>query len=200
MNEYKINLFRDYSEIVLRFLKETLIEKNAEGKDEGIVGYATPQLAYVKYLYEIKNGSVNFPLFSFYLKNIELTQNQQMGRFSSIKTYEGKNCIDMISPLIYSLYYEVHIGVNLESQGDYYQAKLLLAAPQNRNYWAMLEGQYVCLETSNPQNLTTIETPDSTEKISRRSVDLKINRAYLNYPVKESDVNQINEIIINSTI
>ena len=87
----------------------------------------------------------------------------------------------MRAPIVAKLDYTVTLFCISESQGDLFTAQIMMGMPFNRPYATMLNGQWVTITASDPENLSSVEAGAETEKISKRQLKVTIDRAYLEY-------------------
>lgn len=180
--ENSFKLFEDYSLCVKKALEVNLSDDSMNDEDKVQVIYGTPPLSFAKYLQYTINGQKPGPLITFYLSGIEISKDEALLGYNKM-TIDNKYVIS--PPIICSLNYTVTINCINETQGDLLIAQSLMAMPFMRPYYTTLDSQYVCMVADDPENLTTIESGDATEKLARRQFKLTIQRAYLQYPVRE---------------
>lgn len=180
--ENSFELFEDYSLCVKKALETTLSDNTMNDEDTLQVIYGTPPLSFAKYLQYTINGQKPGPLVTFYLSGIDVSKEQSMLGYNKM-TIDNQYVIS--PPIICSLSYTVTINCINETQGDLLMAQALMTMPFMRPYYTMLDSQYVCMIADDPENLTTVESGDGVEKLARRQYKLTIQRAYLQYPIRE---------------
>jgi hypothetical protein len=193
MEDFKFNLFRDYNLIVQNALKQICFYDGA-GKDQVDIMYATPPMAFAKFLNKIQNGSSADPTISFYLKSINMLKEQNGNGWGTLSFVNGMNIKTIRNPQRCSLQYEVTINANSEIDGDWYQAQILLNMPFNRPYTSMLKEQFVVLYADSPENGSSVEPGDGKDRISKRTLTITIQTAYLDYPIREVNYGVIKKI------
>lgn len=182
-------VFEEYANTIKLALESVTHDYSMGTKDPVKIIYATPPAAFAKFTQGAVNGDKPGPLVSFYLSNISVEPNQQLGGYASIwldKHTKYK------APMIASLTYTVTIDAIKESQADLLQAQIMMAMPFNKPYATKLNGQWVTMEAKDPQNLTVVEIETDGDKDSKRQLTIEIPRAYFDYPV------QINNNFIKS--
>ena len=70
-------------------------------------------------------------------------------------------------------------------------AQILQTSPFHRPYYTKLNGQFVLIQTTEVSNLSTVEIGENKDKISQRQIILTIDRAYINYDIKELNAGTI---------
>ncbi|MDR0675437.1 MAG: hypothetical protein LBF97_00145 [Elusimicrobiota bacterium] len=138
-----------------------------------------------KYILNVQNGQDIGPLISIYLSNIEVAKEQTMNGYGTLNIADEDAYKTMRSPQICTLVFRSTIICNNETEGDILQAQLIMGMPFNHNYYFMVDGQYACCYAENSENASSVEPGNSTDKINRRTCDIRIPRAYLEYPVYE---------------
>jgi hypothetical protein len=185
MRERSFKLFRDYAAGVIQGIQELCYLDRMGSEDALHVAYATPDLAMAKYKTNVQNGQDPGPGISIYLSNIELAKEQTMNGYGTLNIADGARFVTMHSPQICTLIFKTTIICNNETEGDILQAQLIMGMPFNHNYYFMVDGQYACCYAENPENASSVEPGNSTDKINQRSCDIRIPRAYLEYPLYE---------------
>lgn len=184
--------FEEYANVVRKAIEDVTHDYNmGEGSDKLQVVYATPPVAFSKFIQDTQNGKKPGPLISFHLSGIEIEQGQQLGGFATL-LIGGKTRIR--APIVARLNYEVNINAIKESQADLLQSQLMLSMPFNRPYATTLNGQWVVMEAKDFENLTTVELETDKDKISKRRAKIVVDRAYFNHPfqVNENFIKGIN--------
>ena len=189
-------LFIEYGRKVKKFLKDSLyLSKYGDGADNVNVEYASPPRAFAKFLVPVINGSNLNPTVAFYLSNIEFLENENLLGFVSEKVRVSDTAFKYIPPpLIYKLTYKVTIMVATETDGDILQYELLSKAKKRRPHAFTVDGQWATCYAENASNDTNIEPGEIQDKVSRRSLDLVIPRAYLplDYDLYDGIIKEIN--------
>ena len=186
--------FEEYANIVKLALENISHDNNMGEVDPVKVIYATPPAAFAKFKGEVKNGQRPGPLVSFYLANIAIESNDQLGGYASVwvdKTYKYR------APIVARLTYTVTINAIKESQADLLQSQIIMAMPFNRPYATKINGQWATMEAKDPQNLTTVEIETDGDKVSKRQLSIEIPRAYFDYPIQVNNkfIKEINSRI-----
>lgn len=181
MNPAQYHLFEEYSLGIKRAIEKNVMLESTREEDKVDVVYATPPVAFAKYLHAIKNGQQPGPNINFYLENITYGENENLLGFNTTIL----NGAYIRPPQIYKLSYKAFVFCNNESDGDILISQLLMAMPFNRPYTFIVNNQWATVYTSEPANETVVEAGEGKDKISRRSVVINIHRAYLNYPIRE---------------
>jgi hypothetical protein len=185
MREKNFKLFKDYAQGIIKGIEQICFLDRMSAEDSLKITYATPDLAMAKYISNIQNGQDPGPGISIYLSNIELAKEQTMNGYGTLNIADGARYVAMRSPQICTLVFKSTIICNNETEGDLLQAQLIMGMPFNHNYYFMVDGQYACCYTENPENASSIEPGNSTDKINRRTCDIRVPRAYLEYPLYE---------------
>ena len=181
MNPTQYNLFEEYSLGIKRAIEKNVMLENAREGDKVDVVYATPPVAFAKYLHAVKNSQQPGPNVNFYLENITYGQNENLLGFN--KTLFKNTYIR--PPQVYKISYKAVVYCNNETDGDIIMSQILMAMPFNRPYVFTINNQYATVYASDPANETVVEAGEGKDKISRRSVIINIHRAYLEYPIRE---------------
>lgn len=185
MRENSFKLFKDYTKGIISGIEQICYLDRMGTEDKLLVMYATPDLAMAKFKTNIQNGQDSGPMISIYLSNIEIAREQTMNGYGYLNIADGDVIKTMRSPQICTLVFRSTIICNNETEGDLLQAQLLMGMPFNHNYYFMVDGQYACCYAENPENNSSVEAGNSTDKVSRRTCDIRMPRAYLEYPVYE---------------
>ena len=177
--------FEEYAICVKEALENITHDYNmGEQQDRLTVLYATPPVAFAKYVQDTVNGQDPGPVISFYLSNIDIEPSEQLGGFASVlleKKYNYK------APIIAKLQYKVTINAIKESQADLLQSQIIMAMPFNRPYATTLNGQWVTMEAKEFENESSVEIESDKDKISKRTGTIEIARAYFDYPIQVND-------------
>lgn len=177
--------FEEYAICVKEALENITHDYNmGEQQDKLTVLYATPPIAFAKYVQDTENGQKPGPLVSFYLSNISIEPNEQLGGFASVlveKKYNYK------APVIAKLQYKVTINAVKESQADLIHSQIIMAMPFNRPYATNLNGQWVTMEAKDFENESSVEIESDKDKVSTRTGTIEIARAYFDYPIQVND-------------
>lgn len=181
MNPTQYSLFEEYSLGIKRGLEKTVCLEHNREEDKVDVVYATPPLAFAKYLHSLKNGTQPGPNVNFYLESIEYGQNENLLGFN--KSMIGGAYVK--PPQVYKLTYKAFIFCNNETDGDILLSQILMNMPFNRPYVFKVNNQWATVYANNPANETVVEAGDGKDKVSRRSVSITVHRAYLDYPIVE---------------
>lgn len=192
--------FEEYAICVKRALENITHDYNmGEEQDRLTVLYATPPVAFAKYIQDTVNGQDPGPVISFYLSGIEIDPSEQLGGFGSVlieKKYNYK------APVIAKLQYKVTINAIKESQADLIQSQIIMAMPFNRPYATNLNGQWVTMEAKDFENESSVEIESDKDKVSTRTGTIEIARAYFDYPVQVNDrfIKSINSHIYSAEL
>jgi hypothetical protein len=177
--------FEEYAICVKEALENITHDYNmGEQQDRLTVLYATPPVAFAKYVQDTVNGQDPGPVISFYLSNIDIEPSEQLGGFASVlleKKYNYK------APVIAKLQYKVTINAIKESQADLLQSQIVMAMPFNRPYATTLNGQWVTMEAKEFENESSVEIESDKDKVSTRTGTIEIARAYFDYPIQVND-------------
>ena len=173
--------FEEYGTVVKNSLEGILHDYNMSNEDKVQVIYATPPVAFAKFSQEMVNGQKPGPLVSFYLSDIDIDREQQMGGWKTLLTSSGYR---MRAPVIAKLSYRVTINAIKESQADLLMSQLILSMPFHRPYATMLNGQWVTMTVEDFENNTETEVSSDSDKISKRSTTIVIDRAYFDHPIQ----------------
>jgi hypothetical protein len=181
----EFNTFEEYARCVYEYLKIVSHDYQQAFHDSVRVVYATAPVAYAKEQEHFANGSNVGPLITFYQSGIEVDHSVQMGawKFLPVQRKEGNYLYR--APIICKIEYTTTINALTELQADMLQAQIMQTSPFHRPYYTKLNGQFVLIESSDPTNISSVEAGDNTDKISKREIKLTIDRAYLNYDIKE---------------
>lgn len=175
----EFTLFLQYGKEVKKYLKNNLyLDRYPE--DENVnVFYASPPRAFVKFIVPVINGSTINPVVTFYLAGMEYAQGENLLGFVKETSVSGNTYTEQFAPLIFKLTYKVNIFTSNEIDADILQYQALAKAPVNRPHAFGIDGQWGTLTAANPSNDTDIQPGEVQDKVSKRSLDLVIPRAYL---------------------
>ena len=192
--------FEEYAICVKRALENITHDYNmGEEQDRLTVLYATPPVAFAKYIQDTVNGQDPGPVISFYLSGVEIDPSEQLGGFGSVlleKKYNYK------APVIAKLQYKVTINAIKESQADLIQSQIIMAMPFNRPYATNLNGQWVTMEAKDFEDESSVEIESDKDKVSTRTGVIEIARAYFDYPIQVNDrfIKSINSHIYSAEL
>ena len=179
IDNYKV--FEDYAIVVKRALENILHDDNMAREDRVQVIYATPPVAFAKFIQNTQNGEKPGPLVAFSLSGIEIDPSYQMGGW---KTLLVNNEYRMRAPVIAKLKFKVVINAIKESQADLLNSQIILSMPFHRPYATMLNGQWVTMISSDFSNETETEISDGNDKVVKRNCEIEIERAYFDHPIQ----------------
>ena len=181
----EFNTFEEYANCIYEYLKIVSHDYQMASNDAVRVVYATAPIAYAKEQEHFANGSNVGPLITFYQSGIDIDHSVQMGawKYLTVKRKEGN--YRLRAPIICQIKYTVTINALTELQADMLQAQIMQTSPFHRPYYTKLNGQFVLIESSEPTNTSSVEVGENSDKISKREITLTIDRAYLNYDIKE---------------
>ena len=181
VSEY--SLFVLYGRAVKNYIKKnTYLARYGDRPEDGInVSYASPPRAFVKYLVPVINGANLNPTITFYLTNIEYSDKENLLGFATERTLNLTNSTATYvpAPIICKLTYKIMIMVANELDADVLQYQLMANAPFKRPYAFGIDGQWATGYCTNPTNETNIDPGEVQDKVSRRSLDFIVPRAYL---------------------
>lgn len=179
------NTFEEYARCVYEYLKIVSHDYQMAKNDAVRVIYATAPIAYAKEQEHFANGSNVGPLITFYQSGIEIDHGSQMGAWKYLPVQRKEGNYLLKAPIICSINYTVTINALTELQADMLQAQILQSSPFHRPYYTKFNGQFVLIESSEPTNVSSVEVGENADKIAKREIKLKIDRAYLYYDIKE---------------
>lgn len=198
----EFNTLEEYAKTVKTCIENSIHDHQMAADSKPIVIYATPSIAYAKEQEHFANGTNVGPLITFYQSGISFPPEQMMGAFFrlNIKSDEGNYSIR--APLIAEIKYTVTISALTELQADMFTAQLVMATPPTRPYYTFLKGQYVLIKGDEPRNVGSVEVGENKEKVSKRELTLTIERAYLQYDIKDLSAGTIypDEYFVNSEV
>ena len=180
-------LFRQYSKAVKEwFIKHCFLSRYPEDSNVLVV-YATPERAFMKYMYPALNGKQVRPLISFHLSGYEyLTNENNLGFVKEYKYNENNNITKIIpAPYVYRLNYAVNIYTLLMSDADILMYQILTQATHNKAFAEIIDGQWAEFEAINPRDDTNLEPGDMQDRVIRYGLDFIVRRAYLPRPIDE---------------
>jgi hypothetical protein len=194
----EFELFRNYGKKVKDFLTNHSYLKKYPPNENIQVYYASPPMAFAKYLIPVINGANLNPTIAFYLTGIEYAANENLLGFVK-ETHRITETRFMVTKphLVYKLTFKCNIFVSNELDADKIQYQLLTSAPQNRPFaFSILDNQWGTLMATNPSNDTDIAPGEAKDRFIQRSVDLVIPRAYLplEYELYDGIIKEINSI------
>ena len=180
-----------YANCVFEYLKIIAHDYQMARNDEVRVLYATAPIAYAKEQEHFANGSNVGPLITFYQSGIDVNHDVQMGawKYMPVQRKEGNYLFK--APIICNIKYTVTINALTELQADMLQAQIMQSSPFHRPYYTKFNGQFVLIESSDPNNVSSVEAGENHDKVSKREITLTIDRAYLYYDIKELNAGMI---------
>ena len=181
----------EYAKCVQKCLTNIIHDYQMAKDEQPIIMYANAPVAYAKTQEHFKNGSNVGPLITFYQSGIEIDKSQQMGGWKNIAVERQQGNYLYRAPIICSINYTVTINALTELQADMLQVQIMQATPFHRPYYDKLNGQFVLIESTDCRNLGTVDTGENKDKIVKREITLKIDRAYLNYDINELNAGTI---------
>ena len=185
--------FKNYTEVVDQSLKEILSDYNI-GKDDGpLVTYGKTPAAFAKFLENIKNGKQVGPLITYSLSGINIDHRQQMLGYGSLRVESGGYKIQR-APLVATLDYTIEINALTEEQANIFSLEMLMKAPFSGPYATMRDGQWITFTIEEPNGKSEVENEDM---VFKKTLKLNIQRAYLDYTLKELHDNIIGDIRFN---
>jgi hypothetical protein len=192
------NLFVYIGRAVKNYIiKNTHLSRFGDRPEDGInVSYASPPRAFAKFLVPVINGQNLNPTITFYLSNIEYAQGENLLGFATEKSINlsTKTTTYTPAPIICRLTYKIMVMVANELDADILQYQLMAYAPFKRPYAFAIDGQWATGYIKETSNDTNIEPGDIQDKVSRRSLDFIVPRAYLplDYGTYTGLINEIN--------
>lgn len=185
MDYNDFNTLEEYALCVQNCLKICTHDDLMEKENRSLVLYATPPIAYAKMEEIFANGGNVGPLITFYQSGIVIDKGQQMGAWKYIPLIRKEGNYLYRAPIICSIKYTVSIFAMTEAQADLLCMQIMQATPFHRPYYTKLNGQFVLIESDEPTNVGSVEVSENQDKVSRREITLTIDRAYINYDIKE---------------
>jgi hypothetical protein len=176
---YEYTLFLAYTDEIKKFLVNNVYLKKYP-KDENVqVFFATPPMAFAKFLVPVINGANLNPTVSFYLSNIEYVKEQNLNGFTKLPVRQDKKFIYESPFLIYQLTYKINILTTIEREADIIETQILLKTPFNRPHpFKIFNNQWGTIYSQNTSNDTELAPGEAKDKIISRSLDLVIPRSY----------------------
>lgn len=181
----------EYAKCIQKCLVNTLHDNQMAKDERPVVVYANAPIAYAKVQEHFKNGSNVGPLITFYQSGIEVDHSAQMGAWKNIPVVRKEGNYLYRAPIICKINYTVTINALTELQADLLQVQLMQATPFHRPYYDKFNGQFVLIESTDYRNLGTVDVGENKDKIAQREVILTIDRAYINYDIKELNAGSI---------
>lgn len=181
----------EYAKCIQKCLTNVLHDYQLAKDEQPKIIYANAPVAYAKTQEYFKNGSNVGPLISFYQSGIEVDHSQQMGAWKVLPVQRDEGNYLYRAPIICKINYTVTINALTELQADLLQVQLMQATPFHRPYYDKFNGQFVLIESTDYRNLGTVDVGENKDKIAQREVILTIDRAYLNYDIKELNAGTI---------
>lgn len=174
--------FLPYSIEVKNFLTNTLYLSSYPDDMNVGVYYTTPARAFAKFIVPVINGSNLSPTVTFHLTGHAPAQGQMPGGYFT--KYQKSKTNDQVwetirHPLPYELNYRVTMWTARQSDMDILLYQAMTAAPFNRKYAKIVEGQWMDIEVTNTQEESNLEPGEAQDLSVRYGFDIKISRAYL---------------------
>ena len=185
------NTLEEYSKCILECLNNILHDYQIAKDEKPLVIYATPSIAYAKMQERFANGMNDGPLITFYQSGIEIDKSVQMGGWKIMPVKRSEGNYLMRAPIICKINYTVTINALTEIEADMLQVQIMQATPFHRPYYTKLNGQFVTIVSDDPKNLSTVDAGDDKDKTTKRELILTIQRAYINYDIKELNAGKI---------
>ena len=184
-------LLEEYAKCVQECLRNVLHDNQMAKDSKPLVIYATAPIAYAKMQEHFGNGGNIGPLITFYQSGIEVDHGVQMGAWKVLPVERSEGNYLYRAPIICKISYTVTINALTEIQADMLQAQIMQATPFHRPYYTKFNGNFVLIENTECRNLSSVEAGENKDKVSRRELTLVIDRAYLNYDIKELNAGTI---------
>jgi hypothetical protein len=175
-------LFKEQSIAVKKFLQDSLWLTRYPTEQNVGVFYATPERAFIKLIVPIINGGNLYPTISVYLSGMEPAQGQTPGGyFKKFRPSENHENVfeEYAHPLVYQLTYRTTLWTSLQSDMDILLYQAIVAAPQNRKYSTVVDGQWLEIEVKTPTTESTLDPGDARDISFRYGFDIVVPRAYL---------------------
>ena len=175
-------LFKEQSIAVKKFLIKSLWLNRYPKETNVSIFYSTPERAFAKLIAPTINGQQLYPTVSFVLTGIEMASNQTPGGyFNKYIPSEGSSSVfeEHKHPLVYQLTYRVTVWTSKQSDMDVLLYQAITAAPFNRKYSTIVDGQWMEIETKSPQSESVLDPGDARDVSFRYGFDINIPRAYL---------------------
>lgn len=184
-------LFEEYAKCVQECLKNIVHDYQMAKDSEPLVIYATAPIAYAKAQEHFANGTNVGPLITFYQSGMEVDHNVQMGAWKVLPVERDEGNYLYRAPIICKITYTVTINALTELEADMLQAQIMQATPFHRPYYTKFNGNFVLIESTDYKNLSSVEAGENKDKVSRREITLVIDRAYINYDIRELNAGTI---------
>lgn len=183
--------FEEYALCVQNAIKGIVHDDSMAGADKVQVIYATPSVAFGKFSQETVNGQKPGPLISFYLSEISMPSEMQLGGWKYLTV---NNSYTMRAPIIARLKYHITINAIKEAQGNLLQSQLFMGMPFNRPYATKLNGQWVCMTVEGADIDDDVEISNDGDLVVKKELDLTVDRAYFYHPIQinESFIKKVN--------
>ncbi|MFW6281244.1 MAG: hypothetical protein ACOC1O_00405 [bacterium] len=174
-------LFYNYHKAVKAFLKNSLYLSKYTPNLNVSVYYTTPPVAFAKFVVPLINGSNMNPTVSFNLSSSPRAQGQTPGGYTDtyLKTDDPYTFEKIKHPLVYELTYRVTIWTTRQSDMDILLYQAQTAAPFNRKYATVVDGQWCNIEVMEPQRESSLDPGEAQDVSFRYGFDIRIPRAYL---------------------
>ena len=175
-------LFKEQSIAVKKFLQKSLWLTRYPEDLNVAVYYSTPERAFSKLIAPILNTSNLYPTVSVVLQSFTPAPGQTPGGYFKkfIVSESNENVFEEhVHPLVYELTYRVTVWTSLQSDMDILLYQAMVAAPQNKKYSTVVDGQWMEVEVRNPQTESTLDPGDARDVSFRYGFDIVVPRAYL---------------------
>jgi len=181
MKPVEYTLFLNYTDKIKEFLIKNSYLKKYPKEENVQVFFATPPMAFAKFLIPVINGANLNPTISFYLNGIEYLQNENLLGYVEKPIRISETGFLYLKPhLIYKLIYKVNILTTIEREADILQYQLLTKAPFNRPYpFKIMNNEWGTVYSQSASIDTELIPGEAKDKIISRSLELIIPRAYL---------------------
>lgn len=185
MANEEFNTLEEYANCIKQCLIHIVHDYQMAKDSIPVITYATAPIAYAKIQEHFSNGSNVGPLITFYQSGIEISKDDQMGGWKILTVQRNEGNYDYRAPIICKIKYTVTINALTEIEADFLQAQIMQATPFHRPYYTKLNGQFVLIQSDDPTNLSSVDVGENKDKVSQRQLSLTIDRAYINYDIKE---------------
>lgn len=192
------SLFKDYAVAVKDFLTNVVYLKRFPRDKQTNIYYSTPQRAWANQVQPVVNGFSETPVCVFNLSAMEFKTSEIMGGFVTLTeehpTDKNKLIVNY-SPTIWELTYDVTIWTKLMNDMDMIMSQIFIYALPPKCWATRVNETWAEIYVESNSIEDELEPGDAKDKVIRRSVVLKIRRAYL--PREAYDVSKINQILFD---
>lgn len=187
--------WKKYSSTLKSFLENASRLPDVSSENNTVVIYATPKVAYAKYIIPMINGKTTVPVISFTL--VEETMNPNPGPVYPVFEFKGdgeREVIKFRHPIIKSLKYKCDLYTLTIRDADTILTQLEHLSNEYRPYYTKIDGQGTEYYIKNVSIETVLNPESGSVKVIHNSFNVEVPQAKLFLVEKEDDAGIVKEI------